>query len=93
MLVQVVDNEYMVAIIAMRLSDMGMIAFKFGVIVRDNVRIGGRPQENGQSRSDTGDHRHHEEGDTLSHIVKGFGRLRTKASSAGTRGPHALLYG
>ena len=68
MLVQVVDNEYMVAIIAMRLSDMGMIAFKFGVIVRDNVRIGGRPQENGQSRSDTGDHRHHEEGDTLSHI-------------------------
>ena len=25
--------------------------------------------------------------------VKGFGRLRTKASSAGTRGPHALVYG
>lgn len=47
MLVQVVDNEYMVAIIAMRLSDMGMIAFKLGVIVRHNVRIAGRPQENG----------------------------------------------
>jgi hypothetical protein len=26
-------------------------------------------------------------------VVKGFGRLRTKASSAGTRGPHALVYG
>lgn len=26
-------------------------------------------------------------------IVKGFGRLRTKASSAGTRGPHVLVYG
>jgi hypothetical protein len=26
-------------------------------------------------------------------FVKGFGRLRTKASSAGTRGPHALVYG
>ena len=26
-------------------------------------------------------------------IVKGFGRLRTKASNAGTRGPHALVYG
>jgi len=25
--------------------------------------------------------------------VKGFGRLRTKASSAGTRGPHLLVYG
>jgi hypothetical protein len=25
--------------------------------------------------------------------VKGFGRLRTKASNAGTRGPHALVYG
>jgi hypothetical protein len=25
--------------------------------------------------------------------VKGFGRLRTKASSAGTRGRHALVYG
>ena len=25
--------------------------------------------------------------------VKGFGRLRTKASSAGTRGPDALVYG
>jgi hypothetical protein len=25
--------------------------------------------------------------------VKGFGRLRTKASSAGTRGPHAPVYG
>ena len=25
--------------------------------------------------------------------MKGFGRLRTKASSAGTRGPHALVYG
>lgn len=47
MLVQVVDNEYMVAIIAMRLSDMGMIAFEFGMIVRHNVRIAGRPQENG----------------------------------------------
>ena len=27
------------------------------------------------------------------HFVKGFGRLRTKASNAGTRGPHALVYG
>jgi hypothetical protein len=26
-------------------------------------------------------------------LVKGFGRLRTKASSAGTRGRHALVYG
>ncbi len=26
-------------------------------------------------------------------VVKGFGRLRTKASNAGTRGPHALVYG
>ena len=26
-------------------------------------------------------------------FVKGFGRLRTKASSAGTRGPQALFYG
>ena len=68
MLVQVVDDEHMVAIVTMGLFDMGMIAFKLGVIVRHNVRIGGRPQENGQSRSDTGDHRHHEEGDTLSHI-------------------------
>ena len=25
--------------------------------------------------------------------MKGLGRLRTKASSAGTRGPHALVYG
>jgi len=25
--------------------------------------------------------------------VKGFGRLRTKASSAGTRGPQVLVYG
>jgi hypothetical protein len=25
--------------------------------------------------------------------VKGFGRLRTKASNAGTRGPRALVYG
>jgi hypothetical protein len=68
MLMQVVDNEHMVAIVTMGLLDMGMISFKLGVIVRHNVRIGGRPQENGQSRSDTGDHRHHEEGDTLAHI-------------------------
>jgi hypothetical protein len=26
-------------------------------------------------------------------FAKGFGRLRTKASNAGTRGPHALVYG
>lgn len=26
-------------------------------------------------------------------FVKGFGRLRTKASSAGTRGAHSLVYG
>ncbi len=32
-------------------------------------------------------------GVAMSGIVKGFGRLRTKASSAGTRGPHALVYG
>ena len=29
----------------------------------------------------------------MTEVVKGFGRLRTKASSAGTRGPHALVYG
>jgi hypothetical protein len=29
----------------------------------------------------------------MAEFVKGFGRLRTKASSAGTRGPHALVYG
>ena len=68
MLMQVVDHEHMVAIVTMGLLDMGMIAFKLGVIVRYNVRIDGRPQENGRSRSDTGDHRHHEKGGTLAHI-------------------------
>jgi len=29
----------------------------------------------------------------MSAFVKGFGRLRTKASSAGTRGPQTLCYG
>jgi len=29
----------------------------------------------------------------MASVVKGFGRLRTKASSAGTRGPHLLVYG
>jgi hypothetical protein len=32
-------------------------------------------------------------GEHRADYVKGFGRLRTKASSAGTRGPHALVYG
>jgi Cu/Ag efflux pump CusA len=30
---------------------------------------------------------------SASENVKGFGRLRTKASNAGTRGPRALVYG
>jgi len=36
-------------------------------------------------------HYRHRVGTAIS--VKGFGRLRTKPSNAGTRGPHALVYG
>jgi len=51
------------------------------------------PQVDVSRTADIGTCRRSRTSRRTAYVVKGFGRLRTKASSAGTRGPRAQVYG